>query len=276
MAGRQDTLRKHDKFLDSLIDQFDTRLQPILNSAQKRTLKEMESKLTLASDGSIEVTPGNQLVLRSIDRVFKKQMKRAGYDKLVGAFSDQFADHLPRFQDVLNDVTGDTPLPPIKFTNADVDLFASQAIGAKEMLLDVVEATGAAAKRQSLFSVGGLKFSDLASEIGDQFQKTAAQAKTLADTSVSSFYRTIADQAYQKIEADLPKGSARYFYAGPDDDLERDFCANLTGKGLTYTREQIEGMDNGQIPGVFTSCGGYRCRHLWILDVTETQSKGAA
>lgn len=275
--NHQDILAKHDKFLDSLVGIFEDKLKPVLSKAQRATLKALESKLTLASDGSVEITPGNQQVLRSVDRIFKQQMKKSGYDKVAGAFTDQFADHLPKFQQVLNDISDslNTPLPEVVFTGADVDLFASQAIGAKEMLLDVVEATATAAKRQALFNVGGLKFSDLASELGDQFEKTAAQASAIADTSVSSFYRTIASQSYAKIEASLPKGAVVYFYAGPSDGLERDFCANLTDKGLSYTREQINDMDNGQGMNVMVSGGGWRCRHTWILSVPEAQSKGA-
>lgn len=271
-------IQQHDKFLDSIIAAFGDELKPIVTAAQKKTLKALEKKLTFAMDGSIDFTPANQLALRSIDRLFKRQMQLAGYDKLTAAFADQFADHLPKFEKVLADISDTlaTPLPAIKFTAADVDLFASQATGAKEMLADIVDTVGAAAKRQALFSSGGLKFSDLASELGTRFSKTVAEANTLADTSVSMFYRTIASQSYAKIEDGLAPNAVRYFYAGPSDELERPFCAALTSKGKTYTRAQIDDMDNGTGLPVFTSGGGYRCRHLWILNVAEAQSKGAA
>lgn len=280
-------LGTHDKFLDSLIDGFEARLQPLLDAAQKRTLLALEKKLTRDKSGAIEFTPANQRVLRSINRMFKAEMNRStkaapgGYKALARGFSDQFADHLPQFQDVLNKISESLdgpPLPKIKFDGADVDLFASQAVGANDMLLDVLDQTASAAKRQALFAVGGLKFADLAGELADQFGKTAAMAKTLANTSVSNFYRTIANQTYLKIEEGLAKGSVRYEYAGPIDSLEREFCAALTSKKLSYTREEIDDMDNGQIPNVFVSGGGFNCRHSFILSFADTdeETKAAA
>lgn len=277
-------LGRHDKFLDSLIDGFDGKLQPLIAGARKRTLKQLESKLTVGAGGVIEHTPANQRTLRSINRIFKTEMNRStkaepgGYKAVVDAFSSQFADHLPKFQSVLNTISeslSGPPLPPVKFSAADIDLFASQAIGTKELLLGVLDQTAAAAKRQALFSAGGLKFSELASELEQQFGKTAAAAKTLADTSVSMFYRTIASQSYRKIEAGLTKDAVKYEYAGPVDGLERDFCADLSAKGKAYTRAEIDDMDNGQGLPVFTSCGGYNCRHSWILSFADEKAEAA-
>jgi hypothetical protein len=273
-------LGRHDKFLDSLIDGFEERLDPLIDAARLRTLKALEKKLTI-KDGAIEFTPANQRVLRSIARLFKTEMNRStkqtpgGFKGLADAFSSQFADHLPKFEDVLNRISQSLKgpkLPPVKFTAADVDLFASQAIGAKEMLLDVLNQTASAGKRQALFGVGGLKFSDLADELAKQFGRTKSSALSIADTSVSMFYRTIASQSYKKIEETREPGTVRYEYAGPEDQLERPFCADLSHKAGQYTRAQIDAMDNGQGLPVFTACGGYNCRHQWILSVADEEA----
>jgi len=276
----REILGQHDKFLDSLIDGFEDRLKPLLNAAQKRALQALEDGLTFSKDGSIETTPANQRVLRSINRIFKTEMNRStkeapgGYKGLVDSFSAQFAEHLPQFQDVLNQITQslDGPvLPAIKFGAEDVDLFAAQATGAKDVLLDVLDRTANAAKRQAMFNVGGLKFSDLAGELADQFGKTAAEATALADTSVSTFYRTIASQSYAKIEKGLAKGAVKFEYAGPDDSLTRPFCDDMLdqSKADPLTRAEIDDLDNGQIPGVFVTCGGFNCRHQWILSFAD-------
>lgn len=270
-------LGKHDKFLDSLVDGFEGQLDPLLEAAQKRTLAALEKKLSFAKDGSIEFTPANQRVLRSINRLFKTEMNRStkqtpgGYKAVAQAFSEQFADHLPQFQDVLNQISqslSGPPLPQVKFTGEDLDLFASQAVGAKDLLMGVLDNTASAAKRQALFSAGGLKFSDLAGELGKQFGKTQAAAVSIADTSISAFYRTIASQSYAKIEA-AQKRNLLFEYAGPKDSLERPFCADLSDAALTYTRDQIADMDNGQGMPVFISGGGWNCRHQWIISDGE-------
>lgn len=55
-------------------------------------------------------------------------------------------------------------------------------------------------------------------------------------------------------------------YVGPLDDATRPFCEEiLNSKDLPiYTVEEIQSMDNGQLGDVFTSCGGYNCRHEWV------------
>ena len=192
-----------------------------------------------------------------------------GYKALTDAFSSQFADHLPDFQETLNKINDslDGPkLPKVKFDGADVELFASQAIGTKNLLNDVLDITANAAKRQALFNVGGLKFSDLAGELAKQFGKTKAQAKSLADTGISVFYRTIASQTYKKIEK-VQGRKLLFEYAGPDDSLTRDFCDYMLAKTKEQpmTRAEIDDEDNGQGLPVFVSCGGFNCRHSLIL-----------
>jgi hypothetical protein len=82
-----------------------------------------------------------------------------------------------------------------------------------------------------------------------------AKARTIADTSMSTFYRTATDQAFQAIEADLPQQEIRYRYSGPDDKLTRPFCDQLIKAGKSYTREEISRMSNGQLPNVFLTGG---------------------
>lgn len=54
----------------------------------------------------------------------------------------------------------------------------------------------------------------------------------------------------------------RWFqYTGPKDAVTRDFCSARVNK--IFSRGEINAMDNGQTPGVFTTGGGYRCRHTW-------------
>jgi hypothetical protein len=273
MATTREILGQHDKFLDSLIDGFEDKLDPLISDAQKRTLKALEKQLTFDTKGKIDFTPANQRVLRSISRIFKREMNRStkefphGYKGVADDFTGQFADHLPKFQSVLNDITESLKgpkLPPVKFNSADIDLFASQAVGASDMLLGVLDQTANAAKRQALFSVGGLKFSDLASTLADQFGKTKAQAVTIANTSVTSFYRTIANQSYKKVEQGLKPGAVVYQYVGPDDSLTRPFCDAMIGRD-PMTRAEIDELDNGQGLPVWSGGGGWNCRHSLIL-----------
>lgn len=60
-----------------------------------------------------------------------------------------------------------------------------------------------------------------------------------------------------------------YIYAGPRDEKNRPFCADVVGSP-PRTREQIEELNNHPDlhkyvpPNVFTLCGGINCRHVWL------------
>lgn len=81
-------------------------------------------------------------------------------------------------------------------------------------------------------------------------------AATLADTSMTQLHR--------KQMADLGEkaGVERWQYRGPFDKSTRIFCRHLWQK--VYTREEIDDLDNGMVPDVFVSGGGWNCRHTWL------------
>jgi hypothetical protein len=45
------------------------------------------------------------------------------------------------------------------------------------------------------------------------------------------------------------------------DALVRPFCREHLGR--VYTRDEIAELDNGQLPNVLLTGGGYNCRHVW-------------
>ena len=42
-------------------------------------------------------------------------------------------------------------------------------------------------------------------------------------------------------------------------------ATSTAGRKQAYTRAQINQTHNGQIPNVFISAGGWRCRHQWVI-----------
>ncbi len=165
-----------------------------------------------------------------------------------------------------------TPLPEITLPASEQALLASQALSAREQLISVVEVAGSLIKRQALFSMGGFSFADLTIELGKQFKVARAQAVSLADTAIMTFYRTVNARGFDVIQRDLPKQVLLYKYFGPKDVLNRPFCARLKAADRSYTRAEIDAMDNGLTPvgTVFTMAGGWNCRHLFILAPEQT------
>jgi hypothetical protein len=142
---------------------------------------------------------------------------------------------------------------------------AAQQASTVDSLEGVAQAVAAGAKRQAMFGFAGLKVADLAATLSKSLGKTTAQAETIADTAQVMFYRTATAQAFAVIEKDLPEMEIRYEYEGPDDSLTRPFCDRLIQAAKTYTRDEIGRMNNHQLPNVLVTCGGWNCRHQWMV-----------
>ena len=84
----------------------------------------------------------------------------------------------------------------------------------------------------------------------------AHQAQTLANTALAQYDSasvfTLAKQA----------GISTFKFIGPP--AERPFCQRLLQSDREYTLAEINNMDNGQGLPVWSSRGGYNCRHEWI------------
>jgi hypothetical protein len=91
--------------------------------------------------------------------------------------------------------------------------------------------------------------------LAQAIERSRAQAQTLFDTSTS-----IAGRQIVAAEAQAP--GTVFLYVGPVDGVVRPFC--LEQLGMVHSREGIDELDNGQLPNVFLTGGGYNCRHSWM------------
>lgn len=202
-------------------------------------------------------------------------MRVSGFDELMGELAGSFNGQFSTFAEVLEAIDE----APVRFGSRERALFAAQQESVTDTLLGLVRNAAEIARQQALFSVGGLDLGQLTEILARQTGKSIPQAAAVADTAQSTFYRTIADQGFRKIEK-ARGGPLRYKYYGPDDKLNRPFCRHLLAaqdEGKTYTRADIAAMDNRQLPNVFLTGGGYRCRHQWIVAkaVPDAQSHQA-
>jgi hypothetical protein len=262
---------RHGRYQDAMVAAFEQHLREIVSRAQVRVIARLQERLAI-TDGLIEQSAGNLRVLRGLSSLFASEMERAGVGALFESFVAEFQGQIPYLQEVLRYLSDQmqTPLPnldaPLKFTAKDQGILAGFQASTVAALESTVQAAGAAATTRGLFSVGGLRFSELVESVADKFDAGIAQARTIADTSMSTFYRTATDRAFQTIEKGMPANAVKYRYSGPVDKLERPFCRNLTDQDRGYTRAQIDDMNNGQLPSVFVTGGGWNCRHAWIID----------
>jgi hypothetical protein len=97
------------------------------------------------------------------------------------------------------------------------------------------------------------KVVDLLTDLADAVDVEESRLRTLYDTTVSIFGR--------QVEAMKAGPDDVYAYVGPIDTKLRPFCRAHVGK--VYTRDEIDALDNGQLPNTFLTGGGYNCRHVW-------------
>lgn len=269
MGDLRDITAAHGRYQDAMVSAFETHLRQIVATAQGRVIADLSRRLTM-TDGIIDATPANYRIMRKLSDLFMAEMERAGYPQLVQAFVGEFGGTVQFLDETLRFLSSGLKTPlPLESLNRNDAVLATFKLTAADALEDVVRGVAGATMQRAMMSVGGLQFGSLVEMLVDRFETTIAKARTIAETSMSTFYRTATDRAFRIIEKEMP--SQRYFYAGPVDKLERPFCRHLTDAAKSYTREQIARMDNGQIPNVFISGGGWNCRHSWLLDVSDLE-----
>ncbi len=253
-----------------MVQAFETHLREIVLRAQAQVLAQLQQKLSI-TDGTIDATPANMRVMRNAGPLFMDEMRRQGYDRLVEAFAGEFRGTLPFLQETIQQLGEQVQKewPDLGFGAKDLNLLAATQANAAVSIEAAVESVAGTAMTRGLFSVAGLRFGELAEMLTEKFETSIGKARTIADTSMSTFYATATDRAFQIIEKDLPEQVQHYKYSGPDDKLTRPFCEHLLKLGKAYTREEIGKMDNGQLPNVMITRGGWNCRHQWILAVDE-------
>lgn len=271
-------LADRNRYQDSVLQSFEAGLRQIMSRAQASVLVDMTGRLAI-TDGSIERTLGNVRALRNIDAMFTRAMDEAGYSALLETFVGQFPQQLSSIQQILEDIIPqlsarlNEEIRPFVLTARDKAALLAEQSATVDQLRDVVEYGATVAKQKALLSVGGMTFRDLSDLISDQCDTTAGNAKTLADTSMNVFYRTANERAFELIERDIPEIEQKYEYAGPLDDRNRPFCRKLMRARKAYTRAEIDQMDNGNLPNVWLTAGGFRCRHCWIISTKDLEER---
>lgn len=273
MARRRDIAKRTDAGITSAVSAFRSNLEDLISRATIRTLAVLRRDLDLDIEGRVVVSASNQTILRRIDKIFMQQLDGIGFQALLKGFVTSFPGQLPVFTETLEFINANlkTRLPNVTFKTPLARALAAQQISATGILRRVVEAAAETAKQKAIFSVGGYDFEALSEILATQFRKSIGQAETLAATAMAMYYRTLAANGYSQIEQ--VKKEVRYVYLGPLDRLTRPFCRRMLRRTrktpLTHT--QIDKLDNGQLPNVFVTAGGYNCRHQWAVAEVGTE-----
>lgn len=191
---------------------------------------------------------GRLLTLR---REIRQALDASGYSALVTRASldvvDRMASVVSRSRLVASSAALGTVSPAR--VRAVASLLRADLLGLGETLAHQVW-------RASVLGIyTGQPSSVLVKNLAQAIDRSRAQAQTLFDTQTSIAGRQI-------IAAETQASEQAYLYVGPVDGVVRPFC--LEQLGMVRSRPSIDALDNGQLPNVFLTGGGYNCRHSWM------------
>lgn len=201
--------------------------------------------LVRANAGRIEgdVTLLHAAILR---QQVREILRTSGYDTLAVAAVQTSADAFLANQ-IAAVVTREVSVPVLE---------ALQQIASVDLLAQGDEAATAIWRAVTRHVLSTKPVSEILAELAATLDKSRAQVQTLFDTQTTILGRQIEASATQDLGEDQP-----YLYVGPIDAVIRDFCLERVGQ--VFSRKAIDDMDNGQIPNVYLSGGGFQCRHVW-------------
>jgi len=228
-----------------------------------RILRDLERQLRILA---LDAQQGKQSALaravrsQRLRRQIQQALQAAGYQKLAETATTASLEALVTQLEVLR---GAAQLAA--FTSSDLTRILALQELAKLDLLN--QGTAIAHAIWRTFAYGLLTqrpVADLLDDLAEALDLELAEARTLYDTTVSVFGRQV--EALKAREGDV------YVYLGPADTKLRPFCHEHVGK--VYTRDEIDALNNGQLPNVFLTGGGYNCRHVWtaVSKVSELRA----
>ena len=265
---------EQDAAITAAVAAFQASLEKVVSAAKAKLQARLHDALVLDAAGNIKRTRANAKVLGKLNDWFMEEMAASGFVHLSREFVNTFPGQLPFFDDIVAALAKESGKQlSFEWTGRDKRAFTDYAEHARLSIEGAVSAVATSARSQILLTFGGLPYKALVALLAEKLDLTVPRAVTMADTALVVFTRTIANQGYKKLEFYFK--DIRYQAAGPLDQLNRPFCRKLQAEsngGKTWTRAEIDAMDNGQIPNVFTSFGGFNCRHQWAVTVNSAKA----
>lgn len=275
-ATTAEIIERHSNYIDDMVSSYLANLQRIIAKASAKVSARLSKDLDTERDGKLKLNTPTLRRIRGLNGELIKAANEAGSSALSQQFADSFAGQLPYFLDIVKVVADRVGEPlRVRFNADDRGVFAKRQAMIANSLDGAVEMAATRAVAAAQLNIGALPFRDLVGTLAETFSTSALQARTLAASSQSIYFREIASRGYQKIaDAYGSRVTLRYRYEGPDDKLTRPFCDKVLAmmdKRGPLTREQIDKLDNEEsvLSDAWLHCGGYNCRHQWVLDEVE-------
>lgn len=236
---------------DAAVERFELELRRVW-VATARQLRRALASWETDPDGRTVTTAANLGRVLGLRRRVREWLSDAGYDDLIARSLGDDLDALASAAVASSRVAGQA----LRFAPADVAALEAWRALRLADLLDLGTTTARAVQRAALDGLLGLRpLAALVGDLADVLDLSTRQARTIYDTAVTVYSRQLDLMGASGAADEL------FFFAGPVDEVLRPFCRARVGK--VFTRAAIEAMDNGQLPDVLLTGGGYNCRHTF-------------
>ena len=241
--------RTEDKIIDQSVETFTKRVEKlyrdaenrfrrmILDYAEARNIKEIDFEFALVNKANIE-----------------QVLQQTGY-------YDFIEDYISDQQDLINEIVKEYNLfdHKVEFTRLSESIINQL----QQNAIDLLDEGGTRFQQEIYNAIFDTLVTDkpLDTVLGLLPQivedtKLLSYAGTTANTQYMTFSRTVTETINRET------GWNNRIYTGPVDLKIRPFCIKYVGKILTV--QEIEKLDNGQLPNSLVTGGGYNCRHKWM------------
>lgn len=220
-----------------------------------KTMKRLTS-LLISKAGDLRDADGKQRVVL-LQQIFKK----AGYNALWNRIQSAFDTLLENQNKIWTDnttVSGRLTRSTSRlagFEKVNFEKFGQLGHGAVEEL----------SKKFTQAVKENWTTQELKQNIEGISGKVTYYSDSISQTAVRGFDRAVTDE-----KARIGDVEQALYDGPPTIETSHQFC--IDNLGLTFTRDEIDGLENGQLEPVSVYCGGYRCRHRWrwlIQDVLK-------
>lgn len=259
-----DLVQAHSKSVQKKVEAFLEDLREVSVVSTKAVIAYI-NRSTEQDGGILKNSPQNALALRSLDREYVSALSLAGYHEVVSKFVSTFSDEVDAFREMYQEMREETPsIPAFTLTPDDGEVLATRAsLSLAALEANMVEVVGAL-RRASVLVIGEVPIDFVADYVSDVIGRTS-KVGPLAKDLLFGFFRNVSTLAYSNVEA--LGATPLYTYTGTNIEGTREFCSSLASVSLT--KQQIEQLNNGQIPNVFMNAGGYGCSHFWRISGVE-------
>lgn len=245
-----------DAVIDAMRAESERRAEKAAAAAAKRMAAAADAAAADAAAAKGTYTAADY---QAVVDMYRARLRAAAIERVMPSMAELAAKYLPRLAIAMG---SKEPSPLVAAAVATVEAyFTSDIAGVAEGSAEpfVREVLGMAITEP-------LSVTDMARKMREGLTGKAADAVAgRVRTALQVFDQTVINTQAKGLGFNL------WLYTGPDDVVTRPFCDQMVNR--VFPTDAIKESDNGQLPNVQMSRGGYNCRHR-LRPVSATIAKG--